>query len=379
MIGCTSLILDTPRRSGALASRGRLHYSGIHGPVVVWGVTRRCNLACPHCYIDATGSRASGRELTSGEARCLIDDAAALRSPIIIFSGGEPIMRDDFFELSAYAASRGLRTGLSTNGTLITEDVAEQIADAGISYVGVSIDGTELTHDTFRKREGAFFTAVGGLTNARDAGIKTGIRFTVNKQNFLDLPAVTDLLITHRIPRFCLYHLVYAGRASASMDITNEQRAQMMDYLIERIPTLAEHGIEVLTTDNHADGIYIMQSTIKAQKEDQMRILRAHGGCTAGQKIVNVDPEGRVLPCQFWQGATLGNIRNARLTEIWNHPNELLKMLRDKRANLTGRCGACAYVEVCGGCRVRAGALGDLWGDDPSCYLSPTDVRGDGS
>jgi radical SAM protein with 4Fe4S-binding SPASM domain len=288
-------------------------------------------------------------------------------------------MRDDFFELSAYAASRGLRTGLSTNGTLITADVADQIADAGISYVGVSIDGTELTHDTFRQRKGAFLAAVTGLRNARDAGIKTGIRFTVNKQNFLDLHAVTDLLITHRIPRFCLYHLVYAGRASALMDITNEQRKRMMDYLIQRIPTLAKHGIEVLTTDNHADGIYIMQSTTKVQEEEQMRILRAHGGCTAGKKIINVDPEGKVLPCQFWQGAALGNIRDTRLTEIWNHPNELLQMLRDKRGNLRGHCGACAYVEVCGGCRVRAGAQGDLWGDDPSCYLSPADVRGESS
>ncbi|MGZ7168970.1 MAG: radical SAM protein [Halobacteriota archaeon] len=378
MIGCTRLVIDASSGSERSVGSKSLHYEGDHGPVIVWNVTRQCNLACPHCYIDAD-SLTSTQELTGDEARLLIDDAATLRSPIILLSGGEPLMRDDIFDLSAYAVSRGLRVGLSTNGTLITQDVAKRIAETGISYVGVSIDGTASTHDAFRKREGSFAAAIKGLEKARDVGIKTGIRFTVNKHNVLDLPAVTDLLIAHRIPRFCLYHLVYAGRAHASMDIANEQRVQMMDYLIKRVPVLAQRGIEVLTTDNHADGIYIMQSTTRTQTEDQMRVLRGHGGCTAGQKIINIDPEGNVRPCQFWQNDLVGNIRTVRLTELWEHPNELLTMLRNKKENLTGRCGACAYVDVCGGCRVRASAAGDLWGDDPSCYLSDIGVRGDGS
>ncbi len=376
MIGCTRLILDASGSSTRLAGSENLHYQVNYGPVIVWNLTQRCNLACPHCYIDAK-YRVPSQELTTGEARALIDDAAVLRAPIILFSGGEPLVRSDVFDLSAYAVSRGLRVGLSTNGTLITRGVAELIAETGISYVGVSIDGAQHTHDEFRKKEGAFVAAVTGLENARDAGVKTGIRFTVNRYNVSDLPAITDLLITHRIPRFCLYHLVYAGRADASLDITNEQRAHVMNYLIKRVPTLAQHGVEVLTTDNHADGIYVMRSTTR-HSEDQMRLLRAHGGCSAGQKIINVDPVGNVRPCQFWQNEAVGNIRTARLAEIWERPNALLTMLRDKKANLTGRCGACTYVDVCGGCRIRARASGDLWGGDPSCYLSDTDVRGDG-
>ncbi len=377
MIGCTRLVLDASSSSTRLPKSEGVHYQVDHGPVIVWNLTQRCNLACPHCYIDAN-NRTSSDELTTSEGRALIDDAATLRAPIILFSGGEPLVRSDVFDLGAYAVSRGLRVGLSTNGTLITHDVAERIAETGISYVGVSVDGTERTHDEFRKREGAFAAAITGLENARDAGIKTGIRFTVNKYNISDLPATTDLLITHRVPRFCLYHLVYAGRASESLDITNEQRIYVMNYLIERVPALAKHGIEVLTTDNHADGIHVMQSTT-GYSEGQMRLLRAHGGCSAGQKIVNIDPEGNVRPCQFWQNGSVGSIRTVRLTEMWEHPNELLKALRDKKANLTGRCGACTYVDVCGGCRVRAGASGDIWGDDPSCYLSDMAVRGDDS
>lgn len=377
MIGCTRLVDDASSGSERSVGNKSLHYDGDHGPVVVWNVTRQCNLACPYCYIDAV-SLTSSHELSGAEARSLIDDAATLRSPVILLSGGEPLMRSDIFDLSAYAVSRGLRVGLATNGTLITHDVAKQIAEAGISYVGVSIDGTASTHDAFRKREGSFAAAIKGLEKARDAGIKTGIRFTVNKYNVLDLPAVTDLLIAHRIPRFCLCHLVYAGRARAPMDITNEQRVQMMDYLIRRVPMLAQRGIEVLSTDNHADGVYIMQSA-GTHTEGQMRVLRGHGGCTAGQKIINIDPEGNVRPCQFWQNDIVGNIRTVRLTELWEHPNELLSTLRNKKANLKGRCSVCTYVDVCGGCRVRARAAGDLWGDDPSCYLSDIGVRGDGS
>ncbi len=377
MIGCTRLVVEALSGSERSVGSKSLHYRGDHGPVIVWNVTRQCNLACPCCYIDAA-SLTSSHELTGDEARSLIDDAATLRSPVILLSGGEPLMRSDIFDLSAYAVSRGLRVGLSTNGTLITPDVAKSIAKTGVSYVGVSIDGTEPVHDVFRKRAGSFAAALRGLKNSRDAGIKTGIRFTVNKYNISDLPAVTDLLVTHNIPRFCLYHLVYVGRANASMDITNEQRARMVDYLIERVPALAQRGIEVLTTDNHADGVYIMHSIIGMDNKHQMDLLRAHGGCTAGQKIINIDPEGNVRPCQFWQDDAVGNIRAIRLTDLWKRPNELLTMLRDKQTYLTGRCGTCSYVDACGGCRVRARAAGDLWGDDPSCYLSDALVRGDG-
>jgi Fe-coproporphyrin III synthase len=376
MIGCTNLILGTTSVDFSRPTKvgRRLHYAGNHGPVIVWSVTKKCNLACSHCYIDAADAAASD-ELTTDEAHKLIDDAATLHPAVVLFSGGEPLIRGDTVELCAYAVSKGLRVGLSTNGTLITRDYARRIAEAGVSYVGVSIDGVEGTHDTFRNERGAFRKALEGLKNARDAGIKTGIRFTVNRHNISDLPAVTDLLIRHQIPRFCLYHLVYAGRASAEMDITNEMRIELMDYLIQRTKTLADHGIEVLTTDNHADGIYILNNVESADKGAVMSLLTAHGGCSAGQKIVNIDPNGNVRPCQFWEGV-VGNVRHRRLSTIWNSQNELLSTLRDKKSRLRGRCSTCHYVEVCGGCRVRASSIGDLWGADPSCYLSNEMIRG---
>jgi radical SAM protein with 4Fe4S-binding SPASM domain len=376
MIGCTNLLLRTASvdSSRPIEASGRLHYAGNHGPVIVWSVTKKCNLACSHCYIDAADAAASD-ELNTDEAHKLIDDAVTLHPPVMLFSGGEPLIRRDTVELCTYAVSKGLRVGLSTNGTLITQDYARRIAEAGVSYVGVSIDGVEATHDRFRNERGSFRKALEGLKNAKDAGIKTGIRFTVNRHNAPDLPAVTDLLIRHQIPRFCLYHLVYAGRASAEMDITNEKRVEMMDYLIQRTKTLADHGIEVLTTDNHADGIYILNSMESADKSAVMSLLAAHGGCSAGQKIVNIDPNGNVRPCQFWEGA-VGNVRQSSLSTIWNSQNELLSMLRDKKSHLRGRCSRCRYVEVCGGCRVRASRMGDLWGADPSCYLSNEMMRG---
>jgi len=325
----------------------------------------------------AASDELSTDELSTDEAQKLIDDAATLSPPVMLFSGGEPLARGDTVELCAYAVSRGLRVGLSTNGTLITKDYARKIAEAGVSYVGVSIDGAEATHDRFRHKRGAFRAALVGMQNARDVGIKTGIRFTVNRYNVSDLPAVTNLLIRYQIPRFCLYHLVYAGRANAEMDITNERRVEMMDYLIQRTKELANHGIEVLTTDNHADGIYILNSIENSDKSDLMSLLTSHGGCSAGQKIVNIDPYGNVRPCQFWEGEAVGNVRHNSLSNIWNGQNELLLMLRDKKSHLSGRCSTCRYVEVCGGCRVRALTQGDLWGADPSCYLSDATIRGD--
>jgi radical SAM protein with 4Fe4S-binding SPASM domain len=160
------------------------------------------------------------------------------------------------------------------------------------------------------------------------------------------------------------------------MDITNEMRVEMMDYLIQRTKELANHGIEVLTTDNHADGIYILNSIENSDKSALMSLLTSHGGCSAGQKIVNIDPYGNVRPCQFWEGEAVGNVRHNSLSDIWNGQNELLLMLRDKNSHLSGRCSMCRYVEVCGGCRVRALTQGDLWGADPSCYLSDATIRG---
>jgi len=297
----------------------------------------------------------------------------------LLFSGGEPLLREDMFELGIYARSKGIRTVISSNGTLITPEVAKRIYDSGFQYVGVSLDGIEAVHDSFRGQKGCFAAALEGIRNSMAAGIKTGVRLTVNKLNYDSLPEILDLVEREGIPRFCLYHLVYAGRARelAALDTDAAQKRQMMDLLIEKSLDFHRRGVEVeiMTTDNHADGIYLLQHVERTQPEriDEIKqLLSMHGGCSAGQKVSNVDPQGNVHACQFWGHHTLGNVRQKPFSAIWHdREQDFLTKLRDKSGHLEGRCGECRYKKLCGGCRIRAEAIsGNLWGEDPACYLT---------
>ncbi len=347
-------------------------------PVVVWNSTLKCNLRCVHCYANA-GRRVN--ELTTKEAKEMIDDLASMKIPVLLFSGGEPLLREDLFELAEYAVKKGIPCSLSTNGTLITEEVAEKLKEAGFSYVGVSIDGLKETNDRFRGVNGAFDRAFEGLINAKNAGIMTGIRFTVTKYNIKDVPAVIDLLAENDIPRFCLYHLVPSGRADFSQDISNEERRKLIDWLIGKALELHESGYvtEILTVDNPADGVYLhlyfknMGDEEKAK--EALEFLRLRGGDNSGKRIACVDAEGFVHPNQFWWDHICGNVREKPLSKIWLNPeDELLLKLREKTKYLRGRCGVCRYKEWCGGFRLRALRAGDLWGTDPSCYLRDDEI-----
>ena len=347
-------------------------------PVVVWNLTRRCNLRCIHCY--ASASEDSARELTTDEAKAVIDDLAEMKIPLLLFSGGEPLLRKDIFELASYATSKGIRCALSTNGTLITPEVAEKIKEAGFVYVGVSIDGLKETNDRFRGVDGAFDKAFEGLLNARDAGILTGIRFTVTKYNFKDIPAVIDLLAENEIPRFCLYHLVPSGRADFSHDISLKERRELIDWLFDKAIELHDEGCrtEILTVDNPADGVYICLKLREIDEElarQAFEFLKYRGGDRSGAQLANIDMHGDVHPNQFWWDHSCGNVRYERFSEIWLNPrDELLIKLRNKIKFLKGKCGRCAYKEICGGFRLRALRAGDLWGDDPDCYLSEEEI-----
>lgn len=314
-----------------------------------------------------------------------IEDIAAMKCPVLLFSGGEPLLRPDLFELAAHAKSLGLRPVLSSNGTLITPEMAKQLYDAGFQYVGVSIDGLEETHDRFRGRKGAFQEAIQGLKNAAAAGLKTGVRFTVNADNVADLPAVIDYVAEASIPRFCMYHLVYAGRGSGMVnrdtDLVTKRRT--MEIVLQKTEELAQRGVdlEILTVDNHADGVFIRNRIAQEQPErlaEVDHLLEMHGGCSAGTKMSNVDPYGNVHPCQFWGHVTLGNVKERKFSEIWTDPdNEFLQALRDKGAHVKGRCGACVRRNICGGCRIRAEAVtGDMWEADPACYLTEEEIAG---
>jgi radical SAM protein with 4Fe4S-binding SPASM domain len=266
--------------------------------------------------------------------------------PVLLFSGGEPLIRRDIFELGRLAADNGLRPVISSNGTLIDNETAHKIKAAGFQYVGISIDGASATHDKFRNKEGAFEQALKGIRACLDNGVKTGIRFTVNRYNQQDLPEIFDIIEKEGIPRFCMYHLVYAGRGQAMMDMDtgSDEKRSILDYVSQKTLEFHQKGVEaeILTTDNHADGIYLY-NRIKLQEpkraDEVVRLLQMHGGCSAGTKFANVDPRGNVHPCQFWQDYTVGNVRERPFSQIWTSDDELMVLLREKDRHVKGKCG----------------------------------------
>ena len=333
-------------------------------PVVVWNVTARCNLKCRHCYAHTEFDG----EIDKKTALRLVDELNGLAT-LVLFSGGEPLLRGDIFDIASRCK---VQKALSTNGTLIDGDTAEKLKDVGFSYVGVSLDGLKEVHDRFRGVDGAFERAVEGLKNVESVGILNGVRFTLTKFNAHEVDGILDLCEDLEVDRFCLYHLVPSGRADFSIDIPNDLRRKVMDELFERA---FEFEGEILTVDNPCDGIYFC---LKLREIDEDLAYRAYeflkfrGGDRSGRNLVNIDPFGNVHPNQFWWDYSCGNVKERSFKEIWFNDG-LLKILRGKW-NLKGRCGRCAYKEVCGGFRLRALRAGDLWGSDPSCYLSDEEI-----
>ena len=389
LIGFTKLLCGTATISDVMRERhghgampaNLLQFSSERSPVVVWNITSQCNLKCRHCYIEATEA-AKDNEMTTADGMAFIDDLAEMKVPVLMFSGGEPLVRPDLFELAAYAVEKGLRIVLSTNGTLIDDFTAQLIKEAGFQYVGVSIDGCEETHDMFRGEKGAFAAAIAGIRAAKAAGNRTGVRFTLNSLNKRDLPAVLDLIEQEKIDRFCMYHLVYAGRGGdmKNLDVTLDEKREVAQLLIDKALDFDRRGVEleILTTDNHADGLYLLDYIAKtnpARVPEVRQLLELHGGCSAGDRMADVDYLGNVHPCQFWSDLTLGNVRERKFSEIWNdlEANDgILARLRTKPAQLNAQCGKCSQNRLCGGCRIRASVDGDIWGDDPACFW--TDV-----
>ncbi|MEM5786400.1 MAG: radical SAM protein, partial [Syntrophobacteraceae bacterium] len=230
------------RMSGKLPSH-LLQFSSDKKPVVVWNVTRRCNLKCVHCYAHARDEAFKG-ELSNQEGKAVLDDLAAFGSPVILFSGGEPLVRPDLIELAEYAVGKGMRAVISTNGTLINSRVAAALKKVGLSYVGISLDGLREVNDRFRGVKGSYDKAMDGIKACQDAGIKVGLRFTMNRLNAGEIPGIFDLLEKHEIPRVCFYHLVYAGRGSELMkeDLSPEETRAAVDLIIDRTADLHARG-----------------------------------------------------------------------------------------------------------------------------------------
>ena len=391
MIGISKLYCGTVEPSDALRY-GRdsnklpshlLQFSKDKKPVVVWNVGQRCNLKCVHCYSQSKDIEYPG-ELNTKEAKAMLDGLAEYGAPVILFSGGEPLMREDLMELITYAKDKGLRAVISTNGTLITEEKAEELKQFGLSYVGISLDGLRETNDKFRGIEGAFDDALQGIRNCLKLGIKVGLRFTINKRNAQDIPGIFELIEKEKIPRVCFYHLVYSGRGSRLMeeDLSHEETRNVVDLIIDKTKEAHERGhkIEVLTVDNHADGPYIYQRLLKEDPKraaEVLELLKWNEGNSSGHGLACISWDGAVHADQFWREYTFGNVRERKFGEIWeDKSNSLLTKLKDKKHHVKGRCSKCKWLDVCGGnFRARAEAYyGDKWEPDPACYLTDEEI-----
>ncbi len=370
------------RHSGKLPSH-LLQFSIDKKPVVVWNMTRRCNLKCVHCYAHAKEVPSVG-ELTTEQGKAVIDDLANFGVPVILFSGGEPTMRKDLPELAAYAVQRGMRAVISTNGTLINTEKARILKDIGLSYVGISLDGMKEINDRFRGVRGAFQSALEGIRSCQEIGIKVGLRFTINKYNVNEIPSIFDLLEEMDIPRVCFYHLVYAGRGSSLVeeDLTHAETRKAVDLILDRTRILHENGKpkEVLTVDNHADGPYLYLRLLKEDPDrakDVLTLLQMNEGNNSGRGIGCISWDGTVHADQFWRHHSFGNVKDRPFSEIWTDLSDpLMAKLKEKRKHVKGRCSSCKWLDICGGnFRVRAEATtGDIWAPDPACYLTDEEI-----
>lgn len=390
MIGISKLVLGTVttgdvirygRASSELPAR-MLQFSRDKKPVVVWNVTRRCNLHCVHCYSSSQNREFPG-ELSHEEGRALLEDLASFGVPVVLFSGGEPLMRPDTLSLMEYARELGMRAVLSTNGTMLDDANVARLAAMGISYVGISLDGVGSVHDRFRGLKGAFEQSVDGVRRCIRAGLTVGLRFTITRFNADQLDPLFDLAEAEGIPRICVYHLAYSGRGEkiAGNDLTHDQTRAAVNRIIDRVVEWKSRGIEkeVLTVGNHADAVLVLDRVRANHPEryDEVRqLLEWNGGNSTGMGLASVSWDGVVYPDQFWRNRPLGTIRETPFSKIWGEPESFLAELRDRRSHLNGRCGSCSWLSICNGnLRERAeAATGDVWADDPACYLSNEEV-----
>ena len=353
------------------------------GPVIAYNCTAKCNLRCLHCYSSATSNNCDD-ELTTCQAKQLLSQLSQVNCPVVLFTGGEPLLRSDLFELLAEAKRLGLKPVISSNGTLIDSAAAEKLAKTGIRYVGISIDGQQEFHDRFRQTKGCFKAAVTGIENCAKAGIKAGLRFTITKENAGQIPAVFELAASKDIRRICFYHLVRTGRAKGldSQVPTPLQTRKIIDAITEKTDDFAKKGLidEVLTVGNHADGPYLLVRMLKENNslyEKAEQLLLTNGGNKTGEKIVCIGWNGSVYPDQFWRNYSLGNVKDKTFRQIWENPDEpVLNKLRNKAGFADKRCLGCKWFDLCrGNFRFLSNDSSDEnWLNEPCCYLTDEEI-----
>jgi radical SAM protein with 4Fe4S-binding SPASM domain len=356
-------------------------------PIVVWNITRTCNLKCVHCYTDSEAIPYEG-ELTTQQCQTVLDDLAGFKVPGVLFSGGEPMARKDFYDLAAYARGLGLHVVVSTNGTLIDREAARRFAELKFAYVGISLDSADpAVHDEFRGVKGAFARAMQGLRYCVEAGQKVGLRLTLTRRTCLDLPRVFEFIERERIDRACFYHLCPAGRGHdlAALDLSDARRAVDAIFDSARDMISRGHRAEVLTVDNHCDGPYLYLRMLREahpRGRQVLDMLAWNGGArySSGVGIGNIDFVGNVHADQFSMYRSFGNVRRRPFSQIWQDTSDpIMAGLKDRLGLLKGRCGSCRFKSICGGSlRARAELVtGDPWAADPGCYLSDPEITGE--
>ena len=389
MIDVTALVCGAELPGAGRRRSGSDSPDGVAGrkPVVVWSLTRTCNLACIRCHTDSSAV-AYPDELSSAQGRALLDDLAEFGVPMVAFSGGEPLVRRDTLDLAQYACSLGLSVTLCTNGTLLDLDTARRIRDIGVASVEISIAGIGAANDVYRGKRRAFERALQGIHHCKAAGQCVGLRLTLTPQTLCELDAIFDFVDDLQIERVTFAHVVAASRGHAQADTSRHAIRQALRTIARRARQFDDRGDRrrIFTADNDADGpfYYLMlraQGRLDAADRAYTALACAGGGrSSSGVGIADIDSQGNVHPDRHWQSATLGNVKDRKFSEIWTDPSsELLADLRDRLPRLKGRCAACRYLDLCGGnCRSRALAeSGDMWAPDPACHLSDAQIARD--
>lgn len=338
--------------------------------LVAWELTNACNLACIHCRASAIKDPAPD-ELSTAQAKHFVDELVEYK-PIIILTGGEPLLRADVYDIARYASGHGLRVVLATNGTLLTPEIARKLKDAGIQRVSISIDGAkEETHDTFRGEPGAFNGAMRGIDILEKEGISFQINTTITKRNLTEIPGIYDLALELGASALHIFLLVPTGRGEEieSEEIPPQEYERVLNWFYDKSKgsriqlkaTCAPHYFRIMRQRAKAEGIKITRETHGLEAMTK--------GCLGGSGFCFVSSRGDVYPCGYLP-ALAGNIRQRPFRMIW----EKSKVFNDLRnpAMLKGKCGACEYRMVCGGCRARAyAATGDYLDEEPYCVYVP--------
>ncbi|MFZ5775377.1 MAG: radical SAM protein [Thermodesulfobacteriota bacterium] len=345
---------------------------------IAWEITRRCNLKCVHCRSSSELEVAGHPDFSMDEARRVLDDIASYAKPVVVLSGGEPLLRPDVFEIAAYGTGKGLRMCLATNGTLVTQEICAKIKEAGIRMVSLSLDGaTAAVHDNFRNQPGAFEGTLNAARLFKENAISFLINSSFTKRNQAEIPKIYELAKQLGATAWYMFMIVPTGRGSDIMEelIAPEDYEELLAWHYE----MEKGEKELLVRPTCAPNYYrVVLQKAKEQGDDfKRRTLQfstgGSKGCLAGQLISLIDVDGNVLPCSYFPMAA-GNVREKSFKEIWEQ-SPLFRDLRDF-PSYTGRCGVCEYVNVCGGCRARAYAVsGDYMAEEPYCTYVPRKMK----